>query len=135
MLNALRRRIPIPWLIAGSLCAALAVALYCMAYTALLGRGETFRQALGWALANVSPWLFAIEFAKRAREWLGAMAFLAAALGASLLIGFATGADDGGTSPSWAPAPTSSGSPSGPRSPAARSSAPSPRWIPATRCG
>jgi DNA-binding LytR/AlgR family response regulator len=94
MLDALRRPVPLPWLIAGVVGAALAVALYCIGYAALSGRSESLSAGLGWALANICPWLVAIEIGKRARGWPDALAVLALAFVASLLLGFATGASD-----------------------------------------
>ena len=61
MLEALRRPLSLPQLLAGVAAAALLVALYCLAYTTLAGRPDTFAAALGWALANICPWLVAIE--------------------------------------------------------------------------
>lgn len=93
MLGALRAPIAPLRLLAGAAAVTLAVALYCLAYTALAGRPETLGESLGWALVNVSPWLIAIEGAKRARSaaeallvLLGAGA-LSLALGALLAIG------------------------------------------------
>jgi hypothetical protein len=88
MLEALRRPLPLPLLAAGIAAAALAVALYCVAYTALAGRPETFAEALGWSLANVCPWLAAIEAGKRAANWAEAGLALLAALIVSLALGY-----------------------------------------------
>ena len=88
MLEALRRPLPLPHFAAAVAAATFLVALYCLAYTALAGRPETFAASLGWAVANVLPWLVAIEAAKRAAAWPQAVATLAAALIASLLYGY-----------------------------------------------
>ncbi len=93
MLDWLRRPVPLSWLAAGVAGVAVAVALYCIGYAALSGRSESFAVAIGWALANICPWLLAIELGKRARGWINAALVLLAALAASLLLGFATGAD------------------------------------------
>ena len=92
MLEALRRPLPLPLLAAGIAAAALAVAIYCMAYTAFAGRPETFAQSLGWAIANVCPWLAVIEAGKRAASWAKAALALAAALIVSLALGYLLGA-------------------------------------------
>ena len=68
----------------------LLVALYCLAYTALAGRPESVSQALGWAVANVLPWIVAIELAKRARQPWDATLILIAACAASLVLGYTT---------------------------------------------
>ena len=90
MLEALRRPLPIPRLIAGVAAATLLVAAYCIAYTALAGQPETLPVALGWAVANVLPWLLAIEAGKRATAWPLVIAILATTLAGSLLLGTAT---------------------------------------------
>ena len=92
MLDTLRRPLSLTWLTALIAGTALAVALYCAGYAALSGREESFGSALGWALANVCPWLVAIETGKRARSWAAALLILALALAASLTLGFLTGA-------------------------------------------
>lgn len=91
MLDALRRQLPPALLILGSLGATLLVALYCAAYTALADRPETLGESLAWAVANVSPWLLAIEAGKRAPGWPSAAGALGAAFGASLMLGYALG--------------------------------------------
>lgn len=91
MLDLLRRPLPANWLIGGTLAAALIVALYCVAYTAFAGRAETFGESLGWAITNICPWLLAIEAGKRARTGLDSAGILAAALVASLMLGYLTG--------------------------------------------
>lgn len=93
MLDALRRPIPLRLLLAGVGLAALLVALYCLGYTKLAGRPETFAQSIGWALTNVCPWLLAIEGGKHARNLAGVIAMLAAALLASVALGFMFGAN------------------------------------------
>ena len=88
MLEALRR--PIRWsnLLAGVAAAAILVALYCLAYTSLAGRPETLAASLAWAVANVCPWLVAVEAAKRAPAWPQVFGTLALALIASLALGY-----------------------------------------------
>lgn len=91
MLEVLRRPLSLPRLIAGVAVAALLVALYCVAYTSLAGRPETLAAGLGWAVANVCPWLIAIEVGKRAPAWPHVIAMLAAALIASIALGYVLG--------------------------------------------
>ena len=81
-------------LVAGCLAAAILVAVYCVAYTWLAGRPESFGQSLAWALANVCPWLLAIELGKRARGPAELLLILFAATAASILAGYALGASD-----------------------------------------
>jgi len=88
MLDTLRRPLPLPTLIAGVVAGALIVALYCVGYTTLAGRPESFGEALGWAVANVIPWLLAIETGKRAPDWNGTSLILAAALIGSVALGY-----------------------------------------------
>lgn len=61
----------------------LANTLYCVAYTALNGRGETLTQAAIWSVINILPWLAAFELGKASGRILPA---LAGALIASLLL-------------------------------------------------
>ena len=91
MLDSLRRRLTFPLLLGGGVAGALLVASYCVGYTALAGRPESFGESLGWAIANVIPWLLAIETAKRAPSWAGASLILAAALSGSVMLGYALG--------------------------------------------
>jgi hypothetical protein len=95
MLDTLRRPLSLPILLGGVVTGALIVALYCVGYTKLAGRPESFGEALGWAVANVIPWLLAIEAGKRASDWTGMSLILVAVLCASLLLGylFAVSAD------------------------------------------
>lgn len=95
MLAALRRPLPLPILAAGVVGVGLLVALYCLAYTTATGQPETFLSALGWAAANICPWLFAIEGGKRAASGSRAAAVLAAALVGSLLMGYLLGGGSG----------------------------------------
>ena len=88
MLQTLRRPLSLPLLAAATAAAALVVALYCIAYTALAGRPETFGQSLGWALANICPWLLAIESGKRATNWSEASGILALAMICSIGLGY-----------------------------------------------
>jgi hypothetical protein len=94
MLEALRRPLAMPHLVAGVVAATLLVALYCLAYTALAGRPDTLAEALGWAVANVCPWLVAIEAGKRAPGWPAVLGILAVALIASLALGYGLGVSD-----------------------------------------
>ena len=94
MLEALRRPLPLPQLIAAVAVATLLVALYCLAYTALAGRPDTLAGALGWAIANICPWLLAIEAGKRAASWNAAAVALATALIVSLALGYLLGVSD-----------------------------------------
>ncbi len=89
MLEALRRPRSLPQLAAGVAAAAVLVALYCLAYTRLAGRPETLAVGLGWAVANVCPWLVAVEAAKRAPGWPLVIGVLAMALLASVALGYA----------------------------------------------
>ena len=91
MLAALRRPIPLNMLLAGTAAAALLVALYCVGYAALAGRSEGVGESLAWALANVCPWLLAIEAGKRARTASGVVAVLAVTVLASVAVGLALG--------------------------------------------
>jgi hypothetical protein len=95
MLDALRRPLPLSILLAGIAGAALIVALYCIAYTSLFGRPETVGESLAWAIANICPWLLAIEAGKRAPNVSSAGAAIVLALLASLLLGYALGASSG----------------------------------------
>jgi hypothetical protein len=88
MMDALRRPLPLPTLAVGIAILAIAVALYCVAYTWLAGRPETFAEALGWALVNICPWLLAIEAGKRADRWSGAAWALGAGMIGSLALGY-----------------------------------------------
>jgi LytTr DNA-binding domain len=94
MLDALRRPVALSALIALTVGAAAAVALYCIAYSALAGRSETLQESLLWALINICPWLPAIEAAKRADNWSGASGALLLGLALSLLLGLLAGATD-----------------------------------------
>jgi hypothetical protein len=87
MLDALRRPVAPGTLLALTAAAAAAVALYCLAYTALAGRPETLQESLAWAIVNICPWLPALEAAKRAERWTGAMAALFMGATASILLG------------------------------------------------
>lgn len=95
MLEALRRPLALPRFAAGVAAATVLVALYCTAYTSLAGRPESLAAGLGWAVANVCPWLVAIEVGKRAPGWPQVLASLAAALIASLALGYMLGVSGG----------------------------------------
>lgn len=96
MLDALRRPIALGPLLIFSAAAAILVALYCLAYTALAGRPETLQQSLAWALVNICPWLLTLEAAKRADRWIGAIGVLVAAAVASVFLGVLLGQGDDG---------------------------------------
>ena len=98
MLETLRRPVPLPGLIAGVAGCALLVAFYCVGYTALAGRPESLTEALGWAIANICPWLLAIEAGKRASSWPDAAAALILALPLSVALGDLLGAGGGALS-------------------------------------
>ena len=88
MLDTLRRPLPLHVLAPGVMAGALLVAFYCLGYTALAGRPETFAGALGWAAANICPWLLAIEGGKRAIDLPRSLAALAIALVGSIGLGY-----------------------------------------------
>lgn len=88
MLDTLRRPLPFPILLVGVIGAGLAVAIYCIGYTALAGRPESVGNALGWSIANVVPWLLALEAGKRAPDWTVAGLALLAAMLASIAFGY-----------------------------------------------
>ncbi|WP_310468661.1 LytTR family DNA-binding domain-containing protein [Sphingomonas sp.] len=96
MLEVLRRPLSSSQLAALVAGVGTAVALYCLAYTALAGRPESLLGALAWAAANICPWLLAIEAGKRSPDWRGAGIALAAAGAASLLLGYALGSSNAG---------------------------------------
>lgn len=79
----------------GTAAAAVLVAAYCVTYTWLTGRAETFNQSLAWSLANICPWLLAIESAKRVRKSLEFLAVFLAATMASVALGYLLGASSG----------------------------------------
>ena len=87
MLDALRRPLSPAALAAAVLGVAFTVAAYCIAYTALAGAAESPLDALAWAVANICPWLVAIELGKRAKSLIEAAGILVAALIASLALG------------------------------------------------
>lgn len=88
MLDNFRR--PVSWrlLIVGVFVAAVVVALYCLVYTRLAGRPETFAESFAWAAANICPWLVSIEIGKRARGVAEVVAILAGAAAASIVLGY-----------------------------------------------
>lgn len=88
MIDALRRPLTLPALTAAVIAAALAVAVYCIAYTTLAGQPESFVEALAWAVVNICPWLLAIEAGKRASSWFEAAGILVAAFASSLALGY-----------------------------------------------
>jgi hypothetical protein len=81
-------------LIAVVAAAMVLVALYCVAYTTLAGRPETLAIGLAWAVANIGPWVMAIELGKRAAAWPHVIGTLAAALLASIALGYLLGVSD-----------------------------------------
>jgi hypothetical protein len=96
MLDTLRRPVALGPLVALTVAAAVAVALYCVLYSALAGRPETLADSLLWALVNICPWVPAIEAAKRAGNWAGAIGALLAGAAVSLLLGLVAGGSDPG---------------------------------------
>jgi hypothetical protein len=88
MLDALRRPLPWPVMAAGIAALALGVALYCLSYTWLAGRPESIGQSLSWAVANICPWIAAIEAGKRARGPAQVVAALGIGLIGSLALGY-----------------------------------------------
>ena len=91
MLDLLRRPLPPAGILALGGAVTLFVALYCIAYTTLAGRPESYSQALGWALANIGPWLIAIEVGKRVQSASAAAVAVATALIVSLVLGYMLG--------------------------------------------
>jgi hypothetical protein len=91
MFDLLRRQLSPEQLLALAGTATLTVALYCVAYTALAGRPDSYREALGWAIVNIGPWLVAIEMGKRAPSGITVALTLAAALIVSLGFGYMLG--------------------------------------------
>lgn len=86
MLKAIQRPLPTGALLPASVAIVAAVALYCVAYTALAGRAEPVRDAAAWAVVNVLPWFLAFEAAKRTASLRLKAAALAAGLSTSLLL-------------------------------------------------
>ena len=91
MLAQLRDPLSLPRLALLGAGVTCAVAIYCLGYTALAGHPETFAQSFGWAIANILPWIPALEFAKRAKRWDGAAVAVAGGLAASLTLGLLVG--------------------------------------------
>lgn len=88
MLDTLRRPLP-PLVLAGGIATgALLVAFYCLGYTALAGRPESFGSALAWAIANICPWLLAVEGGKRAAGWPASLGILTLTLIGSVVLGY-----------------------------------------------
>jgi hypothetical protein len=87
-IDLLRRPLRPLRLLALAAAVTVIVALYCVAYTTLGGRPESYSQAIGWALANIVPWVVAIELGKRSPGWPSAAFPLGAALSASLVLGY-----------------------------------------------
>jgi hypothetical protein len=94
MLAAIRKPLTRRQFMLATLGTAVAVALYCVGYSALSGRSESFAAALGWAVINVCPWLVALEGAKRAKGVGGVAVSLALGFGGSLILGFALAGSD-----------------------------------------
>ena len=67
--------------------ATMAVAVYCVAYTALAGAAESPAEAIGWGVVNVLPWLAAFELGKRVRGLLGTATVVFGCLAFSLSAG------------------------------------------------
>lgn len=66
--------------------AALAVAAFCLAYTALDGDAEDPLEASWWALVNVAPFVLAFEAGKHRRRWRARAALLGGAVVVSLAL-------------------------------------------------
>ena len=96
MLETLRRPLSPNQLAALVAGVVIAVALYCLAYTALAGRPESLATSLAWAIVNICPWLLAIEAGKRSHDWRGAGLALAVAGAASILLGYVLGTGSDG---------------------------------------
>lgn len=88
MLAAIREPLSPRQLMLATGGAAVAVALYCVGYTALAGRPESLGESLIWAAVNVAPWIPALEGAKRARSIGTAAIALACGFTVSMLLGF-----------------------------------------------
>jgi hypothetical protein len=102
MLAAIREPLTPRQLALALIGVAVAVALYCVGYSALSGRSESVAAALGWALANVCPWIVALEGAKRAKGLGGVVVTLAFGFAVSLMLGFAlAGAEWSWTFEAW----------------------------------
>jgi hypothetical protein len=86
MLKALNTPLGALPALAAASAAMSAIAIYCLAYTALAGRTESPLEAIAWAVTNVLPWLAAFEIAKRVPSSAGKAAVVAAALCASLAL-------------------------------------------------
>lgn len=95
MIERLNRPLKTSHAVAAALALSVAVALYCLAYTALAGGSESPARALGWAIVNVLPWAAAFELGKRCRRIDAKGLVLGTALAASLALGFALGDWDG----------------------------------------
>jgi hypothetical protein len=91
MIDRLNRPLKRSHAAAAALALSGAVALYCLAYTALAGGSESPARALGWAIVNVLPWAAAFEAGKRCRRIASRGLVLGAALAASLALGIALG--------------------------------------------
>lgn len=91
MFERLKRPLKTSHAVAAALALSAAVALYCLAYTALAGGSESPARALGWAIVNVLPWAAAFEIGKRCRRIPSTGLVLGAALAASLALGLALG--------------------------------------------
>ena len=87
MIAALARPLPASKALVWIAGACVAIAIYCLAYTALAGHGETLGQALAWSASMIAPWLAAIELQKRMETMAGRAAVLLGALVVSLVIG------------------------------------------------
>ena len=87
MLAVFARPAPLLLLTAGAFAVCFAIALYCLAYSALAGRPESLSEAFAWAAVNVLPWLLAVEAAKRRTAPAEILLILATAMLGSLLLG------------------------------------------------
>ncbi len=87
MLAAIREPLSPRQLMLATGGAAVAVALYCVGYSALAGQSESFGESLAWAVVNVVPWIPALEGAKRARGIPGVAIAIACGFTSSMLLG------------------------------------------------
>jgi hypothetical protein len=88
MLATLAKPAPLPIVAALAVAICSAIAVYCLAYSALSGRPEPIGDAFTWAGVNVLPWLLAVEGAKRGRDSLAIAAILLAAFAFSMGLGW-----------------------------------------------
>ena len=91
MIDRLQAPLKASHLAAVALAVSGAVALYCLAYTALAGGSESPTEALIWAFVNVVPWVVAFEAGKRSRRIASKGLVLVGTLAVSLALGKGVG--------------------------------------------